>query len=213
MALRDHIRAGVRYESAQAEGRPFLRDSARRTLESGQGYCGEASRAFVCLAEQLDIRAQRVNLHGAVQHVVVEVEIRPGEWILVDPQDSAVTNPLFDAADVTLDQMVGSHPYRAVFQDYSNINLRRVPLLGSLVQRIKLHHSWATWTLENPALTRSYGYLALALLMIALAVLDMLLRHFYAFRLGLHRAARGNNEPFLQPVGVRAVAPAALQQR
>ena len=72
---------------APHDDRPFLRATARETLESGLGYCGESTRAFINLAHQLGIKAHRVNLYGPSPHVIAEAEVRTDVDILVDAQD------------------------------------------------------------------------------------------------------------------------------
>src|SRR5207253_1417777 len=102
VALRDYVRKHVRYEGVDANDRPFLRASARETLESGRGYCGEAIRAFICLARQRGIQAQRVNLYGPINHVVAEVQTGPDREVLVDVQDNPQTNPILDSQEWTV---------------------------------------------------------------------------------------------------------------
>ena len=183
MALRDYLRRNVRCEGALHDGRPFLRDSARTTLESGRGYCGESTRAFINLAAQLGFKAQRVNLYGRVNHVVAEVEIDPGKSILVDPQDNTSTNPYLDARDRTLDRVVGRT--NSLFQDYSNIHLRRLPLISFFVQRVRMRKNWLTWTMENPWLIRADCFLAASLLLLFAMLVDSILIRLYAYRLGI----------------------------
>jgi hypothetical protein len=182
-ALRDYVRRHVRHEGVDAEARPFFRASAKKTLTSGRGYCGEATRAFICLAHQLDINAQRVNLSGKLQHVVAEVEVEPGKWILVDPQHNARANGFLDRKDWSLREAILAEG--SPFQEYSNLNLRRLPVVNLFVQRVKLHPGWLTWTMENPALIKAQMYGGLAVLLIGLYGLDRLLRRFYAHRLGV----------------------------
>src|SRR5262249_44746215 len=50
MALRDHVRKMVRPDKLDREDRSFFRSSAKDILESGEGYCGDATRVFICLA-------------------------------------------------------------------------------------------------------------------------------------------------------------------
>ena len=62
LALRDYLRRNVRWQdltSNELDRRPFFRDSAIDTLRSGEGFCGEVTRAFICMAAALDIPAQR----------------------------------------------------------------------------------------------------------------------------------------------------------
>ena len=106
MALRDYLRRHVKWRGAAHDDRPFLRATARETLESGLGYCGESTRAFINLAHQLGIKAHRVNLYGPSPHVIAEAEVRPDVDILVDAQDSPLMNAYFDRRDWTLDEAI-----------------------------------------------------------------------------------------------------------
>src|SRR5207253_1956762 len=62
VAIRDYIQSHVTVYGAPTVGRPFLRASAAETLHSGKGFCGEASRTFICMAGAAGINAQRINL-------------------------------------------------------------------------------------------------------------------------------------------------------
>ena len=164
MALRDYLRRHVKWRGAAREGRPFLRATARETLESVLGYCGESTRAFIQLAHQLGIRAHRVALYGTDQHVIAEVEVRPGLFILVDPQDSPPMNAYFDRRDWTLDTALRDHG--CPFSDYSNLSLRRVPILDQFVSRVKLRDGPLTRILEDPWLIRFYSCIILCSFMV-----------------------------------------------
>ncbi|CAN5287503.1 hypothetical protein BH10PLA2_BH10PLA2_16000 [soil metagenome] len=188
MALRDYVRTHVRYEGVDQESRPFFRSSARETLESGQGYCGEATRAFICLAGQRGIKAQRVNLYGRTNHVVAEVLTRPNREVLVDVQDNPDTNPYLDKAKLTVHQ-VANDPL-SPFTEYSNIHLRRLPFIGPYIQHIKLEQSWFTWVLENPSLLKSILWGGIAFAAALVFVVDRLLVRFYAFRFGLKHSRK-----------------------
>jgi len=136
LALRDYVRTHVRFEGLSVEGRPFLRATARETLVTGKGFCGEATRAFIGLARSIGIQALRVNLYGRVDHVVAEVELTPGRWVLVDLQANPVTNHVLDERWWTLDEIMASE--ERLWWDYSNINLRRLPFINLFVRRIRL---------------------------------------------------------------------------
>ena len=183
LALRGYVRQHVHYEALSKEDRPYLRDTAKATLETGQGYCGEAVRAYINLAAQVGVNAQRVNLHGRLQHVVAETEVSPGKWVLVDVQDNLDANKFLDAKSMTVDQLINDPD--SPFYDYSNLNLRRVPLVSSVVQRVKLHNGPLTWLVENPTLLKAV-LLALAdTSLIGFWGFDRLLLRFYAYRLGV----------------------------
>jgi len=186
LALRDYVRKNVRYEGVDQFDRPFLRASAQETLESGRGYCGEATRAFICLARQRGISAQRVNLYGPINHVVAEVQTGPDREVLVDVQDSPLTNSLLDCQEWTVHE-IDSDP-RSPFTDYSNVHLRRLPLVGQYVHYVKLRQTFLTWVLENPSLLKAVVVGGVALGMIVLFCLDRVLVRLYAWRFGIKTA-------------------------
>jgi hypothetical protein len=184
IALRNYVRQYVRYEGVDQENRPFLRASAREVLESERGWCGEGTRAFICLARERGIRAQRVNLYGRINHVVAEVLTGPDREVLVDVQDNPDTNPLLDQEKFTVHQ-IDNDP-RSPFTDYSNIHLRRFPIIGPYIKHIKLEQSWITWVLENPALLKAVFWGGLAASMLGAFGIDRLLVRIYALRFGLN---------------------------
>lgn len=140
IALREHIIHNVRYQGAQYYNRPVFRATAAETLQSGLGYCGEVTRAFINLALAEGIRAQRINLWGKDPHVVAEAEIEPGKFVIADCQNPPKVKDL-----VSLDEAI-SQPQ---FDDFYTFNLRRMRLEG-VVTRLRTE----TWTLiywlENP---------------------------------------------------------------
>lgn len=156
LALRDFLRRTVQYQNAEIEGRPFLRDSAADTIRSGKGYCGEVTRAFICLADAVGIRAQRINLWGRAPHVVAEAKIAPDKRVIVDCQ-----NPPQIADLEPLDQVI----LRPEYDDYYTLNLRRLRL-NWLVTRIKLRMGPLTYWTENPHVLKAllWGLLAAVLL-------------------------------------------------
>lgn len=182
-ALQGYIRRHIRYEGLTIEGRPFLRATAEQVLVTGEGFCGEATRAFIALARPLGIRAQRVNLHGRANHVVAETELAPGQWVLVDVQENPVTNAFLDGRWWRLDEAMVDKA--SPFAYYSNINLRRLPIINLFVQRIKLDIGWMSWVLENPPLLKAFLFAGLASLFASLWVLDRILLRAYAGRLGV----------------------------
>jgi len=209
LAIRDYLRLHVRHEGAPHDHRPFLRASAREILESGQGYCGEASRACVNLLCQLGIPARRINLYGRINHVIVEVSLADGSEILVDPQDNPETNRYFDRKDRHLDSIIGDREYP--FSAYSTIHLRRIPIVGTFIQRVRLRNSPITWAMENPWLIKTLFASLISLSMLNLVVLDRLLMKFYAARLGVRLVhARPGGDPGTEP-SKEGSAPCTLQ--
>lgn len=151
LALRDYLRQNVAFDGAPVEGRPYLRASAAETLKSGKGYCGEVSRAFICMAGLADIPAQRINLYGGTSHVVAEVELGGKNWI-VDCQ-----NPPAIADLEPIEQVMRERGYF----DYSTLNVRRLGL-DSFFSRIKLRMGPLTYWGENPHALRAAFWFALA---------------------------------------------------
>jgi hypothetical protein len=193
MALRDFVRSRVTFRGAQHDGRPFLRATARETLESGLGYCGESTRTFVLLAKELGLEAQRVNLRGELLHVVAEVQLEGGRRVLVDPQNNPETNVYFDPRDTTVEELTVQPG--SPFRDYSNLNLRRVPLLGTFVQRVKMEMSWLTWALECPELIKASLLQCLVAVAIVGYAADRMLCRMYARRLGVVSARVSASSP------------------
>jgi Transglutaminase-like superfamily len=180
-ALRDYVRQSVTYHGAPFYNRPFLRATARETLESGLGYCGESTRAFVRLAMMQGLRAQRINLHGRLRHVVAEVEFEQGRRVLFDPQNNPDLNPYFDESEISVDELLNQPG--VPFSDYSNLNLRRFPVLGHYIQRIKITECMMTRMLESPWLIASFVLQLIAAGMILAFVADRVLVRVYSRRL------------------------------
>jgi hypothetical protein len=166
IALRDFLRANVKYQGAPYDDRPFLRATAAETIQSGFGYCGEVTRAFICLADAAGIRAQRVNLVGKSLHVVAEAELRPGSNVIVDCQ-----NPPAIVELEQLDRVI----LRPEYDDYYTLNLRRLRLNG-LVSRIKMQLGPFTYWTENPHALQAGLWFALALVLVSARGLRSFLR-------------------------------------
>ena len=165
LALRDYLRHTVRFKGAAHDDRPFLRATAAETLASGRGYCGEVTRAFVCMAEAAGVPAQRVNLFGADPHVVAEADLGPGGKVVVDCQ-----NPPHVAELESLDKVM----LRPEYEDYYSINLRRLGF-SHVVARVKLQVGPLTYLLEKPHALKAVVYASLAGAMLVLFGLRRLL--------------------------------------
>ncbi|MBK9316898.1 MAG: transglutaminase domain-containing protein [Acidobacteria bacterium] len=155
VALREYILANVRYQGAAYYNRPFLRATATETLQSGLGYCGEVTRAFINLAGAVDIRAQRINLWGKDPHVVAEAEIGLGNLVIVDCQMPPKVKEL-----ERLDRVI----LQPEFDDYYTFNLRRMRLEG-MVSRVRTSIGPLTYWFENPhaLMAAFWGLLAISL--------------------------------------------------
>lgn len=166
IALRDFLRTKVQYQGAAHDDRAFLRATAAETIRSGFGYCGEVTRAFICLADAVGIRAQRINLVGASLHVVAEAEIAPGQNVIADCQNPPAIIDLEPLDKVIL---------RPEYDDYYTLNLRRVRLNG-LVSRIKMQLGALTYWTENPHALQATLWFSLALGLVGVRGLRRLLR-------------------------------------
>lgn len=124
-----------------------------------------------------------------MNHVVVEAEIRPGRFVLFDPQNNPELNSYFDDQELSAEELIlkpGSP-----FTRYSNLNLRRVPIVSSIVLHVKTEEGWVTRTLESPWMLKCLIGLGLSGLMLTVAVVDRLLVRIYAQRLGVSFSSEG----------------------
>ena len=150
VALRDHVRRNVKHKGYRRRGRPFLRATAAETLRSGRGHCGEATRAFINMADAAGVRAQRLYLEGRMPHVVAEVRLKGGDRLIVDSYDEPYIPEI-----TTLEQVMR----RPEFSSYSSLNWRRA--LASLPS-FKLDLGPLAFYLENPHAIKALFYFLLA---------------------------------------------------
>jgi hypothetical protein len=176
IALRDYLRQNVTFQSAPMHDRPFLRASAAETLQSGRGYCGEVTRAFIQMADAVGIRAQRINLYGEKPHVVAEAELSEREAVIVDCQYPPQIKDL-----ETLDQVI----LRREYDDYYTLNLRRLRI-NWLVSRIKTEIGPLTYWTENPHALKSAFWFVAAFHLIMYRLSRMFLRRLLRRRGWLH---------------------------
>jgi Transglutaminase-like superfamily len=116
IALRDYLRHNVTRDNYPVEGRPFLRDTAAYSLQTGNGRCGEATRAFVNMAESLGIHSYRLYVEGLpLEHVVALVQLSDGRQLVVDSTDRPYIQDLIE-----LNQLPQYH-----FNYYTSINMHR----------------------------------------------------------------------------------------
>jgi hypothetical protein len=184
IALRDYLRSNVTSSEAPYEQRPFLRATAADTLRSGKGYCGEVSRALICMARVFGIPAQRINLQGARPHVVAEVEVAPGKRLIVDCQ-----NPPSIAGLESLDRVI----LRPEYDDYYTLNLRRLRVEW-LVSRIKLQMGPLTYWTENPHALKALFWFSIALSLLALAGVRHIVRWCLRRRGWIHISSVAESE-------------------
>ncbi|MFL6285244.1 MAG: transglutaminase-like domain-containing protein [Pyrinomonadaceae bacterium] len=160
-ALRDYVRARVHNVAFSARGRPFLRDTAANTLRTGKGRCGEATRAFVNLARESGIDAQRVYLFGPRPHVLAVVRTNDGRRLVVDAYESPYVR------EVEPIERLLSHPE---FTSYSTLGFRRMWPLRSLPAH-EFNLGPLNYPLENPHALASLIWFAASALVLTLAEL------------------------------------------
>ena len=149
VALRDYVRRNVRHRGYRRRGRPFLRASAEEILRSGRGHCGEATRAFIALADAAGVSAQRLYLEGRTPHVVAEVRLKGGGRVIVDSYDEPYIQEVS-----TLEQVM----QRPEFDSYSSLNWRRLVSLPPF----KLDLGPLAYYLENPHAIKALLFFSLA---------------------------------------------------
>lgn len=160
-ALRDYVRARVHNVDFSARGRPSLRDTAANTLRTGKGRCGEAARAFVNLARESGIDAQRLYLNGPRPHVLAIVRTTDGRRLVVDAYESPYV------PEVEPIERLLSHPE---FTSYSTLGFRRMWPLRSLPTH-EFNLGPLNYPLENPHALASLLWFAASALVLTLAEL------------------------------------------
>lgn len=176
LALRDYIRTHVTYLSAPYFDRSFFRSTTKQTLESGLGYCGEVTRAFINLADSVGIRSQRINLWGAAPHVVAEAELGPRDLVVVDCQYPPSIKDL-----ERLDQVI----LRPEWDDYYTLNLRRLHI-SWLVSRVKMEMGPFTYWTENPHALKALLWFGFCLIVMGIRFGRDLLRYLLRRRGWVH---------------------------
>jgi hypothetical protein len=173
VALRDYLRRNVTANNYPVAGRPFLRDTAAYALQTGQGRCGESTRAFVNMAESLGIHAQRLYLEGELEHVVALVTLRDGRQLIVDSIDF----PYF----LNIEEF---HPGIQFpdFNYYSSINLHRWLKKPSLAANT-YDPPGLSYFMENPHALKALFYFLLSTGCIALWTFSLVQRKLRGRRL------------------------------
>jgi len=161
-ALRDYVRERVHNVNFSARGRPFLRNTAAETLRTGHGRCGEATRAFVNLARESGIDAQRLYLDGLRFHVLSIVRAPDGRRLVVDAYDKP-----YVAETEPLERLLDDH---TEFASYSTLGFRRLWLLRSLPSN-EIGLGPLNYLLENPHALSSLLLFAASALALTLAEL------------------------------------------
>jgi hypothetical protein len=173
-----------RTESA-VKGTTSLRDPVN-IVQSARllKYCGSATNAFMNLADAAGVNTRRLLLldeSGGAKHVVAEVESEE-RWVVVDPslgrmfkdrsgralsKQELRNRKVFTEA---ISRMPGYSP-NYTFEHTAYIHLKRIPLLGDLLQRTldRLSPGWEeeiNWGYfpENPSLWPIFVSIPLLLL-------------------------------------------------
>ena len=177
VALRDFLRKNVTYQGVSIAGRPFLRATALETINSGKGYCGEVTRAFIGLARTVGVQAQRINLYGKENHVVAVADLGDGESTIIDCQ-----HPAYIVELQTLDKVM----LMPEFSDYSTFNFRRIGL-GWLVPRLKLDIGWISYLSENPHAIKAAVAISIIVFLLSISGLRLIFRRILAWRGWVHK--------------------------
>lgn len=160
-ALRDYVRAHVHNVNFPARGRPFLRNTAAEIMSTGRGRCGEAVRAFVNLARESGIDAQRLYLDGPRPHVLAVVRTTDGRRLVVDAYESPYV------PEVEPIERLLSH---TEFTSYSTLGFRRMWPLRSLPTH-EFNLGPLNYPLENPHALASLLWFAASAFALTLAEL------------------------------------------
>ena len=172
IALRDYLRRNVSARNYPAAGRPFFRDTAAYSLQTGNGRCGEASRAFVNMAESLGIHAHRLYLEGELEHVVALVRLSDGRQLIVD----SIGFPYF----LNIEEFHQGVQFPD-FNYYSSINVHRWLKKPSLPANT-YDPPGLSYFMENPHAVKALFYFSLSTACLALFALRRLRRYVRARR-------------------------------
>jgi hypothetical protein len=139
-AIRDFIRGRVHGANFSPRNRPFLRNSAADTLESGKGRCGEATRLFVNMASAAGISAHRLYLEGRKPHVVAVVVADDGSRLVIDSSDRPYLPEV-----VQFESLLQNPQFTA----YTTFGFRRLSFLRALPSH-DVNLGPLNYVLENP---------------------------------------------------------------
>ena len=155
--LKRRLSATIRWSEARMhDPRPALRASARRVLETGEGFCGENARVAVRLLRLGGVDAHRLYLVGERWgHVVVEHRW-DGAWRLFDAHADPRTELADDRIGRVDAERLADFPNRAPENPWRGSF--RVPLLGRTGRGARLRPPAALTALaETPSLVVALG--------------------------------------------------------
>jgi hypothetical protein len=164
--IKNYLSSHIQYDRRRVnDPRPLLRASARRTLASGHGFCGENARVALWLLGLGGVRAHRVYLDATQwKHILLEHQWEGG-WKFFDAHaDPATVLPdeavgRIDSTDIG--RLPNAHEGNAYLRSY---RLRPFHGIGFFrrFEQIRLPMPVALF-LESPALVHtSAGLVALA---------------------------------------------------
>lgn len=156
--IKNYLSSRIRYDRSRVnDPRPFLRESARRTLASGHGFCGENARVAMWLLGLGGVRAHRVYLDATFwKHILLEHRWEGG-WRFFDAHaDPATVLPdeavgRIDSADIQA--LPNGHEGNAYLRSY---RLRPFHGIGVLRRFEQIRLPWPlALVMESPSLVHA----------------------------------------------------------
>jgi hypothetical protein len=156
--IKSYLSSHIRYDRQRVnDPRPLLRASARRTLASGHGFCGENARVAIWLLGLGGVRAHRVYLDATLwKHILLEHRWEGG-WKFFDAHADPATLLSDDAVgrieSTDLARLPNAHEGNAYLRSY---RLRPLHGIGFLRRFEQLRLPWPmALLLESPALVNA----------------------------------------------------------
>jgi hypothetical protein len=163
--IKNYLSTHVRYDRRRVnDPRPWLRASARETLTTGFGFCGENARAALWLLGLGGVRAHRVYIDATIwKHILLEHRWEGG-WKFFDSHGDPATVLPDDAVgrieSTDLAALPNGHEGNAYLCTYRLRPFHAVPGLRRFEQ---LRLPWlGALVLESPSLLHAGAGLALA---------------------------------------------------
>lgn len=153
--IKNYLTSHIRYDRSRVnDPRPLLRASARRTLASGHGFCGENARVAMWLLGLGGVRCHRVYLEATVwKHILLEHQWE-GAWKFFDAHADPATVLPDDAVgrieSSDLARLPNGHEGNAYVRSYRLRPFHRVAFLRRFEQ-LRLPGPLAL-LVESPAL-------------------------------------------------------------
>jgi hypothetical protein len=153
--IKNYLASHIRYDQRRVnDPRPLLRASARHTLTSGHGFCGENARVALWLLSLGGLRAHRVYLDATFwKHILLEHRWE-GSWRFFDAHGDPATVLPDDAVgrieSTDLERLPNGHEGNAYLRSYRLRPFHGIPFLRRFEQ-LRLPGPLAL-LLESPAL-------------------------------------------------------------